>query len=123
VDLPQPRVILAVAALAVVVVAGATSGEVPPEYLVTAVNYHFHDAHPTVPLTAGRDMVVKNATNSTTHNVTIPAIGVSQDIPPGGQIRIQNIASLFPGPGRYTMYCQYHASEGMRGVIVIAGSG
>jgi plastocyanin len=116
-----PRVLSAGLALAVVVVAGVASRQPPADYVVTAINYHFHDAHPTLPLQEGQDLVVKNAAENL-HNVTIPALGISQDIPPGGQIRFPDIASSFAKPGRYTFYCQYHHDRGMTGVIVIAGS-
>jgi plastocyanin len=114
-------VIVAVAAVVALVGASVTAKEVPPEYIVTAVNYRFHDAHPTLPLQEGQDLVVKNGTENL-HNVTIPALGVSQDIPPGEQIRFPDIASSFAKPGRYTFFCQYHHDRGMTGVIVIAGS-
>jgi plastocyanin len=114
------RDLVAVAALAVVATSGILSREPSPDYVVTAINYHFHDAHPTLPLGPGRDLVVKNATENL-HNVTIPALGISQDIRPGSQIRFPDIASSFPRPGRYTFYCQYHHDRGMTGVIVIAG--
>jgi plastocyanin len=86
---------------------------------VTAIDYHFHDAHPTLPIGPGRDLIVRNQGRNL-HNVTIPALGISRDVRPGGQAVIRSIADRLP-PGRYELFCQIHlAAFGMKGVIVIA---
>jgi heme/copper-type cytochrome/quinol oxidase subunit 2 len=121
VRVPPIGVILAVASAVALVAAGVTAKQPPPDYIVTAVNYRFRDAHPTPPLQQGEDLVVKNAADNV-HNVTIPAIGISQDIAPGAEIRFPDIASSLAKPGRYTFFCQYHHDRGMTGVIVVAGS-
>ena len=110
---------LAVAVVAIALSAALASSAEPP-YVVTAIDYHFHDAHPTVPIGQGRDLVVKNASVENTHNVTIEAIGFSEDVPPGDQIVIGDIASRFAGPGEYQLFCRYHRDRGMTGIIVIA---
>jgi plastocyanin len=112
---------LAVAAALLVAAAGLLMHQVPQDYVVTAIDYHFHDAHPTLPLGPGRDLVVKNASEHV-HNVTITATGFSRDVNPGGQLRIPDIAELLGGPGSYSFYCAYHRDRGMAGVIVIGGS-
>jgi hypothetical protein len=89
-------------------------------YVVTAIDYHFHDAHPTRPLASGRTLIVRSQ-GAVRHNVTIPAIGFSKDVPPGGQVVIRNIGRLLGGPGRYPFFCKYHLSQKMRGAIVVSG--
>ena len=111
-------VVLAVAVASLVLVAALT-GIVPRPYVVTAIDYHFHDAHPTLPLLPGQDLVVTNQGRNL-HNVSIPALGFSQDIRVGGRVTIEDIADRL-APGRYQMFCRIHlAAFGMKGVIVIA---
>ncbi len=93
--------------------------EKPSPYVVTAIDYHFHDAHPTLPIAPGRDLVIKNAGRNV-HNVTIAALGYSRDVPPGGQLVIEDVASQLGAPGQYTFVCRYHQDRGMGGTIVIA---
>ena len=118
----SPAVRLGVLALAVAaIVAGAFAlreGSAKP-YVITAIDYHFHDAHPTFPIAPGRDLVVKNAGRNV-HNVTIPALGIAHDVAPGGVFTITDIADRLD-PGRYQLFCKYHQDRGMVGVIVIAG--
>jgi plastocyanin len=112
------RVIALVASVGVVALAVLLLRSDPDPYVVTAIDYHFHDAHPTFPITPGRDLVVKNAGRNR-HNVTIPALGFSNDVAPGAQRTIEDIASSL-APGRYELYCALHVDRGMQGVIVIA---
>jgi plastocyanin len=91
----------------------------PDPYVITAIDYHFHDAHPTLPISAGRDLVVKNEGRNV-HNVTIAALGYSRDVEPGSRLVIPDVAERFAAPGRYPMICLYHRDRGMTGVIVIA---
>lgn len=89
-------------------------------YGIVAINYHFHDAHPSIPLTANRTVTwVNEATLK--HNVTFPSIGFSQDLPVGGTITIKDLGDKLGGPGVYTFYCKYHEPLGMVGTIVIKG--
>lgn len=119
--LGRGRVLAGVLALGVVVSAGTFSTTPAPDYVVTAIDYHFHDAHPTPPLGPGRDLVVKNEGRNV-HNVTIMGTDFSEDVRPGEQLRIPDIASFLGGPGSYSFYCHFHEARGMTGVIVI-GSG
>lgn len=118
---PTFRLAAVGAALAVVVVFAVARGSSEPPYVVTAIDYHFHDAHPTFPIGPGRDLVVKNAGRNL-HNVTIPAIGFSGEVAPGEELVIEDLASRFEGPGRYTLICVYHQDRGMNGALVIAGT-
>ena len=87
-------------------------------YVVTAIDYHFHDAHPTQPLSLSRTLVVHNDSVHL-HNVTIPEADLSQDVQPGDDLRIAPLSSLLSKPGRYRFYCVYHVDRGMKGLIVI----
>ncbi len=89
-------------------------------YYIVAIDYHFHNAHPTFPLGFDRKVIFESDALNV-HNVTIPAIGYSKDLPVGARIVIPHIGSLLGEPGRYTFYCKYHVDRGMAGVIVIAG--
>ncbi|HET7870724.1 MAG TPA: cupredoxin domain-containing protein [Actinomycetota bacterium] len=114
------RGFLTVAAVAVVILSPAVwRTTARPTYVVTAIDYHFHDAHPTTPIAPGRDLVVKNVGRNV-HNVTIPGTTYSQDVPPGDQLVIRDIAAFLRGPGEYPFFCRFHQSLRMTGVIVIA---
>jgi plastocyanin len=108
-----------VAALSALVLGAVVRGEVPDPYVITAIDYHFHDAHPTFPIGPGRDVIVKNAGRNL-HNVSIPALGYSEDVAPGGELVISDIADRFGSPGRYTLVCVIHQDRGMNGTLVIA---
>lgn len=86
---------------------------------VTAIDYHFHDAHPTPPLAAGDTLRFTNQGRNV-HNVTFVAAGYSEDIEPGGELVIEAIGELLGGPGRYVFVCAYHQERGMTGTVVIA---
>ena len=113
------RLVALVAALSALVLAVVFGGEEPRPYVITAIDYHFHDAHPTFPIGPGRDLVVKNAGRNL-HNVSIPALGYSQDVEPGEQLVIPDIAYQLESAGRYTLVCVYHQDRGMNGTLVIA---
>ncbi len=116
----RTRVYVVVAAVALLAVAPLFFRRSPrAPYVVTAIDYHFHDAHPTLPIAPGRDFVVVND-GVNVHNVTIPGTSYSHDIRPGGQLVIRNIAAFLGGPGEYPFYCRFHQNLGMAGVIVIA---
>lgn len=130
---PRRTLLLAAAALAVAGVAAVVafalgSGADEPErpsadpdgpYVVSAIDYHFHDAHPTFPIGPDRDLVVKNVGRNL-HNVTIPALGYSQDVRPGQELTIVDVAERLGAPGRYRFFCRFHRDRGMKGLIVIA---
>jgi plastocyanin len=108
-------------ALVTVVLSAVVLRVEPEPYVVTAIDYHFHDAHPTRPLVPGQDFVVENQ-GRTLHNVTIPALVFSKEVQPGERITIGSIADRL-GPGRYQLYCRIHLEAfGMKGVIVIAAA-
>lgn len=117
---PSPRrsisLVVAVGGLVLALVLG---GEREGPYVVTAIDYHFHDAHPTFPIGPSRDLVVRNAGRNV-HNVTIPALDYSEDVPPEGQLTITDVADRFGSPGSYSFVCLIHQDRGMTGTIVIA---
>ena len=84
------RLLALVAAVATLVLFAAMSQTEVRPYVVTAIDYHFHDAHPTLPIGPGRDLIVRNQGRNL-HNVTIPALGFSRDVRPGGQVVIHSI--------------------------------
>jgi hypothetical protein len=87
-------------------------------YGITAIDYHFHDAHPTFPLAPNRTVTWTND-GTVVHNVTFPQFGFSKDIPLGATIRIHDLGKKLGGPGTYTFYCAYHENLGMVGTIII----
>jgi plastocyanin len=87
-------------------------------YLIVAIDYHFHNAHPTVPLPPQRTLVVLNDSVHL-HNVTIVGTTFSKDVQPGDRLTIQPLRSVLPNPGRYRFFCFYHRDRGMRGLIVV----
>jgi len=117
----RARGILAVAAVAVVALSPAVwrTTTARPAYVVTAIDYHFHDAHPTTPIGPGRDLVVQNDGRNV-HNVTFPGTTYSEDVAPGHRLVIRGIAAFLGGPGEYPLFCRFHESLRMTGVIVIA---
>jgi plastocyanin len=113
------RVLALAVAVASLVLASAFLTDEDRPYVVTAIDYHFHDAHPTLPIGPGRDLIIRNQARNV-HNVTIPALGISRDVRPGEQVVIGAIAARL-APGRYELFCQIHlAAFGMKGVIIIA---
>ncbi len=117
----------AVIALTIAIATVASSGHdetatAAPIWVVSAVDYHFHDAHPTPHLALNETLVVTNY-GMNDHNVTIPGIGYSANVAPGKSLVIRNIGARLGGNGRYFMYCAYHRDLGMKGTIVIAPPG
>jgi plastocyanin len=112
------RLALLVAATIALVLVAVLMGTPPRPYVVTAIDYHFHDAHPTLPIGPGRDLIVRNQGRNL-HNVTIPALGYARNVQPGDQLELDDIADMLV-PGRYVMFCKIHRDRGMSGVIVIA---
>ncbi|MEA2580433.1 MAG: Cupredoxin-like domain [Actinomycetota bacterium] len=89
-------------------------------YGVTAIDYHFHDTHPSLPLMPNRSVSWTNQ-GQVLHNVTIPGLQFSRDIAPGEGFDIKDLGRKLGGPGVYTFFCVYHRSRGMTGVFVIRG--
>lgn len=117
---PAVRLIALLVAVGLVLVAAVSLRGSPAPYVVTAIDYHFHDAHPTFPISPGRDLVVKNAGRNV-HNVSIPSLEISTDVAPGDELTIADVANRLEA-GRYELICRYHVDRGMTGVIVIGGA-
>jgi hypothetical protein len=98
---------------------GRSSADPEGPYVVSAIDYHFHDAHPTFPIGPDRDLVVKNVGRNL-HNVTIPSLDYSRDVRPGQELTIADVAERLGAPGRYAFFCRFHRDRGMKGLIVIA---
>jgi hypothetical protein len=90
-------------------------------YGITAIDYHFHDAHPTRPLGMTRTVQITNE-GSVLHNVTIPGTRIDEDLKPGQRLVIPAIGRKLGGPGYYAFFCDLHIVQGMAGVIVIQGA-
>ena len=91
----------------------------PGPYVSVAVDNHFHDVHPIDEKEISADVafVVRNE-GSNLHNVTFPNTDISEDIKVGESWRIEPVSEL-GGPGTYTFFCKYHASDGMRGKFTV----
>ena len=90
-------------------------------YVVTAIDYHFHDAHPSRLLSPDREVVISNQ-GSNVHNVTFEQTTFVRDIQPGQRLSLGPIGDLLEEPGRYRFACKYHLDRGMRGVLIVDGS-
>jgi hypothetical protein len=88
-------------------------------YPITAIDYHFHDAHPTAALPPDGVILVRNEGRNL-HNATIDGTDYSRDVRPGEELRIDT-AEVFTEPGRYRLVCKYHLDRRMIGTIVIEG--
>jgi plastocyanin len=113
---------LAVGLTAIVLASGCTSRtdarDVTGPYVVTAIDYHFHDAHPSMPIALDRALEFSNQ-GSNPHNVTIEGTTFDRTFQPGTRFSIDPISSVLPEPGRYAFFCKLHADRGMSGVLVI----
>ena len=96
----------------------STGPEQSGPYVVTAIDYHFHDAHPSLPIELGRAMQFSNQGRNP-HNVTIEGTSYDRTVRPGERITIDPIGSLLGSPGRYPFFCKLHADRGMSGVLVM----
>jgi hypothetical protein len=95
-------------------------GSPTPEgaYVVTAIDYHFHDAHPSLPISLERAIQFTNQGRNP-HNITIEGTEFDEMVRPGKRLTIDPIGSLLPAPGRYAFVCKLHADRGMSGVLVL----
>jgi plastocyanin len=109
-------------ALVVMATAGCTAegpeADRERPYVVTAIDYHFHDAHPSFPIRLDRAVQFSNQGRNP-HNVTIEGTPYDRTFGPGKRITISPIRSLLPEPGRYAFVCKLHADRGMSGVLVL----
>ncbi len=88
-------------------------------YGIVAIDYHFHDAHPSLPIAPDRAVVFSNQ-GTLKHNVTFSALGFSRDFEPGQTFTIDDLGRKLGGPGVYTFFCKYHyAAFGMAGTIIV----
>jgi plastocyanin len=111
------------AVVAALLVASACGGDGGSDaaagpYVVTAIDYHFHDAHPSLPIALDRAVEFSNQARNP-HNVTIEGTEYSETMRPGERIQIDPISSVLPAPGRYAFYCKFHVDRGMSGVLVV----
>jgi hypothetical protein len=90
-------------------------------YVVTAIDYHFHDAHPSLPIALDRSVQFSNQGRNP-HNVTIEGTSYDRIVRPGQRMTIDSIGSLVSEPGRYPFVCRFHADRGMSGVLVVVAS-
>ena len=97
---------------------GGEGNDVRRPYVVTAIDYHFHDAHPSLPIELGRAVQVSNQGRNP-HNVTIEGTTYDRTVRPGERITIDPIGSLLSSPGRHPFVCKLHADRGMSGVLVV----
>ena len=107
--------------LLLVALAACQGGGGQPEerpYVVTAIDYHFHDAHPSLPIPLDRAVQFSNQGRNP-HNVTIRGTDYDRTMQPGERITVDPIGSLFAGPGRYPFVCRFHADRAMSGVLVL----
>ena len=87
-------------------------------YVVTAIDYHFHDAHPSLPIRLGRAVQFSNQGRNR-HNVTIEGTTYDRTFGPGKRITIEPISSVLADAGRYPFFCKLHADRGMSGILVL----
>ena len=87
-------------------------------YTVTAIDYHFHDAHPSLPISLDRTVRFTNVGRNP-HNVTFQTVDYHRELPVDGELRIEPISEVVPGPGRYRFFCSYHRDRKMTGVLVV----
>ena len=100
------------------IVQGSDDPSLP--YGIVAIDYHFHDAHPSIPIAPSRDVTFTNE-GSVLHNVTFPELGFSKDLPIGSTFTMRRLGEKLGGTGTYTFYCKYHNDAyGMAGTIVIS---
>jgi plastocyanin len=109
-------------AVGALLAATACSGSRPPSdrppYVVTAIDYHFHDAHPSLPIQLDRAVQFSNQGRNP-HNVTIEGTAFDRTFQPGARITIDPVGSVLEAPGRYPFFCKLHADRGMAGVLVV----
>ncbi len=99
---------------------GGPAGSSAGPYVVSAIDYHFHDAHPSLPIDPDRALIFRNVGRNR-HNVTIIGTEYRRDLPVGEELVIDPISSVLPEEGLYDFYCSYHRDRKMQGVLVIEG--
>ncbi len=94
------------------------SARAPRPYTVSAIDYHFHDAHPSLPVDLDRGVRFTNQ-GSNPHNVTFVDVAYSEELPVGGEVAIERIGDPISAPGEYEFFCGYHRDREMTGVLVV----
>jgi hypothetical protein len=110
--------------LLALIAACSSDPEPPPDsgpYVVTAIDYHFHDAHPSLPIALDRPVEVKNQ-GSNIHNVTFEDADFNENVRSGERLRIDP-EEVFGEPGEYAFFCKFHVDRGMTGVLAIVAAG
>jgi plastocyanin len=107
-----------VTAMLLVAGCGSRTADESRPYVVTAIDYHFHDAHPSMPIALDRPVEFSNQGRNP-HNVTIEGTSFDRTVRPGARFRIDPISSVLGEPGRYAFVCKLHADRGMSGVLVL----
>ena len=97
---------------------GSTQDPSELPYVVTAIDYHFHDAHPSLPISLDRTLIFRNGGRNI-HNVTIIGTDFNRDLPVEGELVIEPVSSLLSDPGLYDFVCTYHQDREMSGVLVL----
>jgi hypothetical protein len=110
--------LLAVVTAMFLVACGAGNADDAGPYVITAIDYHFHDAHPSMPIVLSRGVEFSNQGRNP-HNVTIEGTSFDRTVRPGARFRIDPISSVLAEPGRYAFVCKLHADRGMSGVLVL----
>ena len=108
--------LLAVAVVSLLLAAALLVSE-PAPYVVTAIDYHFHDAHPTFPIEETRSG--RQEPGSQPAQRDDPGTGVLEGCPSGCVAHDRADRDRL-APGRYELFCRLHRDRGMTGVIVIA---
>src|SRR5437667_256885 len=57
---------------------------------------------------------------STLHNISVPSLGIDNDIPPKGKVQV-NVT--FPASGMLAVSCKFHGSLGMNGQLLTGDAG
>ena len=57
---------------------------------------------------------------STLHNISIPSLGIDNDIPPKGKVQVD---VTFPASGMLAVSCKFHGSLGMNGQLLTGDAG
>ena len=112
------RRLAAATAITLLSLTGCDDQRAAGPYVVTAIDYHFHDAHPSLPIALSRAVQFSNQGRNP-HNVTIEGTDYDRTVAPGERITIDPISSLLESPGRYSFVCKLHADRGMSGVLVV----
>jgi len=111
------RAFIIAAAVVAVVALSAANGAAAGTTTIVQRNYNFSPS--TVTVAAGSTLLIRNATASTAHTFTVSGHGIDVQTQGG---TTASVAVNLP-PGRYPFICRFHVTLGMRGTLVVLGSG